>query len=1375
MGAGRFFCVALPLLLTIGSIGTLLYAVLAGVAHENLKLIQVDLSELSVSPLTFKSLVSRAELNVKEIQTDNITAEALGLHKYYDVTLWGSCSSDDKKKWECSKGQFDWASKQINADDIKEGSTTIQLPKDVKDALKAFQKLIKWSEVAFIVALVGLGLELLIGIFSNFSRAVSCLTWFESAVTTILVIIACSLSTATVAIIAGVVQGSKTLYGAKVHLDGRFLAVIWIGAAFCIGASLWDTGWHSLYQVVGSWNTQDGGNNLYLDIDLTRDLSHVPITALALSRSRSGRLLVFAGEDSDLVVYEAKAGLPKGRLLSRTSVFVDQPIHGIHVRHGRVLVWGYCHVAVLSVERLAKQRDDGGVDGGDGEERTVMARAMAPDWIHHGAFSESDGYVGVLATAHNEVIPLRYSSDTGDIHLGAAIAPSRPMLYSAHLTWISNDTVLVAGGTVFGHVVVWKCRLSADNSKGISTETLFNFEGHEGSIFGVDIRTVTLSDGSSARILASCSDDRTVRIWDITERGEEDGTRSRASQTPQVIDTGFGGNDFNSTDNTQESSRQNAPIAAAMGHASRIWGVKFGPSCGGDALTVYSFGEDATTQRWRLQLSQAAASAGEADGGSRHLAGKLSHSKTFSLHSGKHLWSRAMLLEDKAAFVATGGADSQICLIEESNILNERPNSLGNLLTLDTDDILRCLLDTGISNTSAKEIISRYDFLSYDHILVTTSQGRLLLGHLKEPHLQPEWEQIDVAEDLRGDVKLCYIVKAIAPTAALLGTTSGNIYHFDLSSRKTIHVASVPGKIIEIGCLSKRDGLAEVLVYLHGRAESHYFAIDVSKGNVHSQGQTKGLDPRFVPTAAGKLNDLLVIGSRHGFLSILDRQQDGAYHSILDIATRSRDTITAILPLPPKSGSPQASRYILVTSRDGKYRIYELDRQPGSILLHLRHETSPPFGPVIAGAWFTQDIVPELVLYGFRSKDFVIWNETRREELATIECGGAHRTFQLTYSETIPGRYHFAFTKTSKLSISSSDHLAHEWVKAGVHGREIRSLSSNGRYIATGAEDTTIRIWEYLRVADGAQAEMRCVAAMKAHITGLQKLVWLGDNYLFSSAGNEEFFVWKVQSLESDYTGLAVMCEGVFTDKSADADLRIMDFDVCRGDDGSSIVVTMGFSNSVLRTYRYTSDDGRFQLLAKGRYTGACLTQTRHLSMRDQLPRLLTASTDGHLALWRTEPQEGTLREYVLEQAVPLHQNSIKSLDMIKSGEGYQVFTGGDDNSVGVTWLGGTSGSTDGASWAFSRRNIVRKAHAAAIAGVLLIRRRTGVVGISVSNDQRVKLWSIPSGEDGNVELIRGGCIGVADAGDIAAVGDLDSGAATIVIAGVGLEAWSLK
>ncbi|KAL7919673.1 SUR7/PalI family domain-containing protein [Trichoderma austrokoningii] len=238
MGVGRFFCVALPLLLTIASLGTLLYATLAGVAHEHVRLLQVDLSELSINPTSVGDLFKRADFSLKQTKVGNISAEDLGLHKYYDVTLWGSCSSDDNKKFTCSKSQFDWATKQINTTDIKEGGATIQLPKDIKDAISAFKKLIKWSEVLFIIALIALGFELLIGIFSNFSRVISCLTWCESAFTTAIIIIADSLATATVAVIAGVVNGSKHLYGAKVHIDGSFLAIIWISAAFSIGASL---------------------------------------------------------------------------------------------------------------------------------------------------------------------------------------------------------------------------------------------------------------------------------------------------------------------------------------------------------------------------------------------------------------------------------------------------------------------------------------------------------------------------------------------------------------------------------------------------------------------------------------------------------------------------------------------------------------------------------------------------------------------------------------------------------------------------------------------------------------------------------------------------------------------------------------------------------------------------------------------------------------------------------------------------------------------------------------------------------------------------------------------------------------------------------
>ncbi|KAK5992823.1 Endosomal recycling 2-like protein [Cladobotryum mycophilum] len=1098
---------------------------------------------------------------------------------------------------------------------------------------------------------------------------------------------------------------------------------------------------------------------------LRRDSSHVPVTGLALYRapSPSGKLFALAGVDTDVVVYDA--GSETSRVVCRIPVFADQPVHGIHVQKvegdaaAAVLVWGSRDVALFST------RDFIGTDDGTQRKAPVVATATAPDWICDGAISPFDSSVGMLATAHNEVVPLRYSSSTGEISLGAAIHLSRPMLFTARILWESEKSVLVAGGTVFGHVIVWRYRWGHD---GRATEFLFNLQGFEGSIFGVDISPlVTLSDGSTVRLLAGCSDDRTIRIWDITERRDgSSGSAAAASQLDQDIDTGFGGNSGNTEDTEASVGTENtpAPIAVAMGHASRIWGVRFAPVCGVDTLPVYSFGEDATSQRWLLKVTSKTTQGSPA---SKLLTGKLSHDRALSLHHGKHLWSNAILAEEDKTIIATGGGDSQVNLIEErvnTDVSNQHTGS-GSSTILDVHDILKSVISPR-TPAAGKEIISRYDFLTPDQILVTTSQGRLLLGSLKSSNGH-EWQEIDIDEATSAELKLCYVLKAVGDGSALLGTTSGKIYHFQVSGRQVSHLVTLSGKIVDINCLYKRNkqkGPVGVLVYLHGQADSHYLTLDPSAGSLHSHEQVRGLDPRFVATSAAMINGRLIIGSRHGWLSILEQDENGTYRPILDLATRSFDTITAILPLPRESSNPQeVSPYILVTSKDGKYRIYEIEKHTEVISLHLRHETSPPFGPVIAGAWFTQTAVPELILYGFRSKSFVIWNETRKEELANIDCGGAHRTFQLAYDELDPGRFRFAFTKTSKLFLHSSNKLSHKSLRLGVHGREIKALSSNGRYVASGAEDTSIRIWEHKSEEKGRQADLRCVATMKTHVTGIQRLTWFEENYLFSSAGNEEFFVWRVRELESSYKGLAVFCEGVFTDKSADGDLRIMDFDIVRPDHGDGIIITMGFSNSTLKTYRYTSDNGGFELFAEGSYTGACFTQTRHLSMRNGVLKILIASTDGHISLWGTGSGEGQAGNYVLEQAAQLHQNSVKSLDMVKTDEGYLVFTGGDDNGVGVALVEETSGNTDTHSWKVSSRGVVRKAHAAAVTGVALLCRGTEVFGVSVSNDQRVKAWRIASGRERRVGLLGEVCSGVADVGDISLIDHPAETRATIV------------
>lgn len=1059
-------------------------------------------------------------------------------------------------------------------------------------------------------------------------------------------------------------------------------------------------------------------NGIY-PIKLHRDLCQTPITALALYQTPAGKKVVLAGEDGDVVFYDTDTNLAVHRL----PVFRRQPIHGIYVSSSDgsdavVLVWGSSSVAAFPADYTQPLK---------------VAHAVAPDWIYDGVISPFDSSKAILITAHNETVRLQYDITHNVIAIeDKIVSPSRPMLYTAKATWAARDEILVAAGTVFGDILVWKHHLQEDLPR-----MLFSLSGHEGSIFGVDLSPLLqLPDGSSIRLLMSCSDDRTIRVWNVTENDE----LSKPNTDTQVsTDTGFRCAPEYGNDNFDQGRIDVLPIAMEMGHASRIWGVKFALQTRSDKATdqipIYSFGEDSTTQRWSLDLHAAL-----------RKPCRLSHKKTFSLHNGKHLWSRALIWEGKQAIIVTGGADSRISLINDTTETTTKSDS--GLIVVEAPDVFE---DVKASNSKRNaELIGRYDFLSHDDIIGITNTGRLAVGKFNDVGIS--WREIPLG-DMAEDLKNCYVLRAVGHGAAVVGSTSGNLYYFHLPD-VMVHVATLGGRIAEINALSPTSSKAEevdVLVHLHGKSTSQYITLAKDTGKILSHIGAEGLDERFVAVSATKIGNLIAIGSRHGWLSILKR--DGSsFKCILDFATRSRDAITTILPLPSIDNDPQAPIYILATSRDGKYRIYNLKLSNDTAKLHLIHETALPFGPMIEGAWFTKGPNPELVMYGFRSKDFVVWNESRREQIANMDCGGAHRTFRLSYSDDVLGRCRFAFTRTSKLLIHSQPDVAHTPLKLGTHGREIRAIASNEKIIATGAEDTSIRLWEY----DSSEKQMRHLACMKTHVTGLQRLKWLGNEYLFSSGGNEEFFVWRVTQLKgSAYAGVAVVCEGVFQDKTPVGDLRIMDFDVSWVD--GAVAIVMAFSNSSFKSYRYTPIAGTFELDHQGSYTGACLTQIQHLDNSSK-GRILTASTDGHVCTWQSDSST-----YRLVSSTRVHQSSIKSLDMAEVNENtYAILTGGDDNALGYLSF------TLGQAGEFTIREepvLVRSAHAAAINGAVMLRREGEIMAVSVSNDQQIKLWRVRQG----LRLLAQAYSGVADAGDLVPVGE------GVMLGGVGVEVWSLS
>lgn len=1140
-----------------------------------------------------------------------------------------------------------------------------------------------------------------------------------------------------------------------------------------------------------------------------QDLLHCPITALAFyTTGGDDQRYILAGEDVWLKVYTTQDHQPRGQL----RIFAEQPVHGISISSsGDLLVWGAASVSIVPSTSVALLIS--------GEDAPRPYEAVACDWIYDARMSPYDGKRGVVVTAHNEVVPFTVGyhqpHTVGNPGAGAQPKPvwggllflSRPILYSTTIQWTAPDCVLVVAGTVFGEIVVWKCHLGGEVH---GMEVLFVLTGHEGSIFGVAISPeVELVPGRKRKLLASCSDDRTIRIWDITESPERVAPGDeRHQKVEEGRETGFGGNNKSGAhEAAAESDSADRCLAVAIGHASRIWHVRFACDEAAPAgpIEVCSFGEDTTMQKWRLAGVPTAASK-PAVASSKAYPYALEHLEKTVCHNGKHIWSCAVASDGPGrTCIVTGGADGKVTLLrggKEAVAVNESLSGNRNTL-LSMDDVMLSLPTTQgtgedggwelLPPKSKKDGFLRYAFLSEDKLLVSTVSGRLLVGDL---NAGPSWAEVAASDATQQDLKGYNVVKAVAPGTAIIGSASGRLYVFR-EAQGLEEIARLSGKIADVlGIPDDLEGAKEklrIFVTVLGSSEGTIFTLDTQTPNLTVRHcSSLALHIGFVVTSIGVSSNLLLLGSRKGAITAY-KETAGVYvhqTSRNDCKTKGGDAVTSIITLPPLNGAQP--KYVLTTCRDGKYRIYELQSSTAGLSLQLRHETTPPLGPMLEGARFVRSKQGELelIIYGFRSTDFVVWNETRQQEIASVACGGAHRTFDYFSDPSDADRLRFVYTKASAMGLFSQDEPSVQVVRRGGHGREIRAVASDAtwspfaQYVATGAEDTCIRVWECSKDLErGNVTDIRCLAVLQKHTAGLQALKWEQNGYLLSSAGAEEFFIWKITSLESEYKGLAVMCEAVFPFRTADGDLRITDFDSWTEapgqphHPGAGIVLTMVFSNSVLKTYRYTQREG-FTCLQTGKYTGACLTQVKQMpsSPGYGAMRVITGSTDGTVAVWEPTALAGAQDDengYRMILTTHAHQNSIKSLELVcPFANTYHVYTGGDDNALCIHTLTGELDGAGKAEFTALPCSRVRDAHAAAITGVKLLRTE-GVHSFiaTVSNDQRLKIWRVEAPASGpespRVALLYNSYSALADPGGLEII---EGG--NLIVAGVGMEIW---
>lgn len=646
------------------------------------------------------------------------------------------------------------------------------------------------------------------------------------------------------------------------------------------------------------------------------------------------------------------------------------------------------------------------------------------------------------------------------------------------------------------------------------------------------------------------------------------------------------------------------------------------------------------------------------------------------------------------------------------------------------------------SGQNKPDAFKTYTWINENEVLTTTEHGNLVVGSTtpnagkSNLDIYPNviWEHVGLQTNLSSS---CIATSIPSLGIALLTGTDGTINLYSHRSRTTDTIGKLPCKagFLEAHILSEpwdrwlhlghQKEMVGVLATCLGSPRATVFMFSPE---VHADGQSTKeetgfsnihechltIRSKFIVTSSCFLDTkaLIVLGSRNGDIAIYDLA-----HTTSDLAVdvtasyyhdiHGEDAITLIQILPCEVSKMTGRIAIITAGRDGKWAIHHVVQKLENKRLFLTfqtiHEGVPPFGPNIEGA--CMDATTEnLLFWGFRSKQFVVWNESQKTETMVVECGGAHRNWAYTHSQGGSGGGSLVYTKASVCHIHSQTQASHQVIQHGGHGREIKAIALSPairtsdddaklRLVATGAEDTTIRIFDL-------DTNLKCLSIIAKHTTGIQQLRWSPDGQLlFSAAGCEEFIVWRLRS--APLVTIGVVCEAKCPSVTEEVDLRIMDFameEIPSQDHDpeydaaykNDYLLSIVYSDSSVRIFRYhasspTDRKPSFELLASSSYTTYCLTQATHLHIDENLSGLCTASTDGHLAIWPIlpstllsrrdnksphSPNQTKTPSHPLHCTIriPIHKSAIKALDTHSLSHSETLLvTGGDDGAITFT------------------------------------------------------------------------------------------------------------